>query len=230
MTTGGKAISVLLVDDHAVVREGYRRLLERADGIEVVGEAASAADAYHSFCRLLPDVVVMDISLPDVSGIESMRRLLLREPAARILIFSIHDEAIFPDRAYRAGARGYVTKASAPDVLVDAVRTVARGDVFLSPDIAQTIALRTISGGGDALRTLSDREFEIVRLLAHGHSVRQIAAMLCLNYKTVANYQSLIKQKLKADTAVDVVRIATQSGLLANERDRRSSRMPPSPV
>jgi two-component system, NarL family, invasion response regulator UvrY len=213
-----KAISVLLVDDHAVVREGYRRLLERASGIEVVGEAASAAEAYLAFCRWLPDVVVMDISLPDVSGIEAMRRLLQREPAARILIFSIHEEAIFPDRAYRAGARGYVTKASAPDVLVDAVRAVARGDLFLSPDIAQTVALRAMSGNDDALHALSHREFEIVRLLAHGHSIRQIAAMLCLNYKTVANYQSLIKQKLKADTAVEVVRIAAQSGLLAGDR------------
>jgi len=224
-----KPISVLLVDDHAVVREGYRRLLERADGIEVVGEAASAAEAYHAFCRCLPDVVVMDISLPDVSGIEAMRRLLQREPAARILVFSIHDEAIFPDRAYRAGARGYVTKASAPDVLVDAVRAVARGDVFLSPDVAQTIALRAMSDGDDALRALSDREFEIVRLLVHGRSVRQIAAMLCLNYKTVANYQSLIKQKLKADTAVDIVRIAEQSGLLASDRDRPSPRISTTP-
>lgn len=229
MTADAKPISVLLVDDHAVVREGYRRLLERASGIEVVGEAASAADAYQSFCQCRPDVVVMDISLPDVSGIEAMRRLLLREPAAKVLVFSIHDEAIFPDRAYRAGARGYVTKASAPDVLVDAVRAVARGDIFLSPDIAQTIALQTISGGGDALSTLSDREFEIVRLLAHGRSVRQIATMLCLNYKTVANYQSLIKQKLRADTAVDIVRIAAQSGLLTNDRDRRDPRVPTAP-
>jgi two-component system, NarL family, invasion response regulator UvrY len=227
MSAQVKPISVLLVDDHAVVREGYRRLLERASGIEVVGEAASSAEAYQAFCRWLPDVVVMDISLPDVSGIEAMRRLIQREPSAKILIFSIHDEAIFPDRAYRAGARGYVTKASAPDVLVDAVRAVARGDIFVSPDIAQTIALRTISGDGDALGTLSHREFEIVRLLARGHSVRQIAAVLCLNYKTVANYQSLIKQKLKADTAIDVVRIASQSGLLAADGDRRPSPSPP---
>jgi DNA-binding NarL/FixJ family response regulator len=220
MTAASKPISVLLVDDHAVVREGYRRLLERASGIEVVGEAASAAEAYQAFCRWAPDVVVMDISLPDVSGIEALRRLIQREPLAKVLIFSIHDEAIFPDRAYRAGARGYVTKASAPDVLVDAVRSVARGDIFVSPDIAQTIALRKISGDRDALGALSDREFEIVRLLARGHSVRQIAAMLCLNYKTVANYQSLIKQKLNADTAIDVVRIASQSGLLSENGAR----------
>src|SRR5271154_2900352 len=126
--TPSARIRVLLVDDHAVVREGYRRLLERSHDVCVVGEAASAGEAYQAFCQVNPDVVVMDISLPDVSGIEGMRRLLLRKPTARILAFSIHDEAIFPNRAFKAGAAGYVTKASAPEVLVDAVRTVARGE------------------------------------------------------------------------------------------------------
>jgi two-component system, NarL family, invasion response regulator UvrY len=213
MRADAASISVALVDDHAVVREGYRRLLERAEGIHVVGEAASAADGYQMVCRCSPDVVVMDISLPDVSGIEAMRRLLQREPRTRVLIFSIHDDAIFPDRAFRAGARGYVTKASAPDVLVDAVRAVARGELFLSPDIAQTLALRAIEGDQSAMTALSDREFEIVRLLAQGHSVRRISEMLCLNYKTVANYQSAIRQKLHIETAVDLLRVATRSGL-----------------
>ena len=209
-------ISVLLVDDHAVVREGYRRLLERSGDICVVGEAASAAEAYQSFSAVRPDVVVMDISLPDVSGIEALRRLLLREPRARILAFSIHDEAIFPNRALKAGAAGYVTKASAPDVLVDAVRAVARGEMFLSPDIAQTLALQGVSGNDTALGTLSAREFEIVRLLAKGHSVREIADKLCLNYKTVANHQSNIRQKLGAPTAAHLITIAMRNGLLAD--------------
>jgi two-component system invasion response regulator UvrY len=211
-------ISVLLVDDHAVVREGYRRLLERSHDVRVVGEAASAAEAYRVFCQVSPDVVVMDISLPDVSGIEGMRRLLLREPHSRILVFSIHDEAIFPNRALKAGAMGYVTKASAPEVLVDAVRTVARGELFLSPDIARTLALYGVSGGNTALETLSTREFEIARLLAIGHSVRTIAEKLCLNYKTVANHQSNIRQKLGAGTAGQLIRIATENGLLVESR------------
>jgi DNA-binding NarL/FixJ family response regulator len=216
MTTGAVRISVLLVDDHAVVREGYRRLLERADGIEVAGEAASATEAYQAFRQVDPDVVVMDISLPDVSGIEAMRRLLLRDAGARVLVFSIHDEPVFADRAFKAGARGYVTKASAPDVLVDAVRAVARGDTFLSPDIAQGVAVRALRGTDEhALRSLSDREFEIVRLLAQGRSVREIAELLCLNYKTIANYQWTIRQKLGANTAVQLVRIAAESGLTA---------------
>jgi len=207
-------ISVLLVDDHAVVREGYRRLLERSHDVRVVGEAASGADAYRVFCRLGPDVVVMDISLPDVSGIESMRRMLQREPQSRILVFSIHDEWIFPDRALKAGAMGYVTKASAPEVLVEAVRSVARGEVFLSADIARTIALHEISGKNAPFAALSTREFEIARMLVAGHSVRTIAERLCLNYKTVANHQSSIRQKLGAGTAAQLIRIATDNGLL----------------
>jgi two-component system invasion response regulator UvrY len=207
-------ISVLLVDDHAVVRVGYRRLLERAENVRVIAEAGTAAAAYQAFCQSPPDVVVMDISLPDVSGIESMRRLLLRDPAARVLIFSIHDEAIFANRALQAGALGYVTKASAPDVLVDAVRTVAQGERYLSPDIAKTLALQQLSGDADVMQRLSDREFEIARLLAKGHSVRAVAELLCLNYKTIANYQTIIRQKLDADTPAKFMRIAAQHGLL----------------
>jgi len=211
-----KPISVLLVDDHAVVREGYRRLLERCVDIAVVGEAASAADAYKAFCQLQPDVVVMDISLPDVSGVEAIRRLLLRETRARILVFSIHDEAIFPRRAFGAGALGYVTKASAPEVLVDAVRSVARGEVFLSADVAQTLAVRNLLRQEDALRLLSHREFEILRLLAQGRSLHDIATRLCLTYKTIANYQSIIRQKLGIDNSVQLIRFAAENGLRAD--------------
>jgi DNA-binding NarL/FixJ family response regulator len=209
---------VLLVDDHAVVREGYRRLLERCPEIVVVGEAASAMEAYRKFCELQPDVVIMDISLPDVSGVEAIRRLQLRDASVRILVFSIHDEAIFPKRAFQAGARGYVTKASAPEVLVDAVRSVAKGEVFLSADVAQTLALHTVLKREDALRLLSDREFEILRLVAEGHSLQDIAERLSLAYKTIANYQSIIKQKLGVDTSVQLIRFAAENGLLAPDR------------
>jgi DNA-binding NarL/FixJ family response regulator len=207
-------ISGLLVDDHAVVREGYRRLLERATGIVVAGEAASGNDAYQLYGQINPAVVVMDISLPDASGIETTRRLLQRDSGARVLVFSIHDEPVFPDRAFRAGARAYVTKASAPDVLVDAVRAVARGEMFLSQDVAHALALRKLQNSNDELGSLSDREFEVLRLLAQGRSLRDIAEVLCLNYKTVANYQTIIRQKLRVDTPVQLIRIAEQCGLL----------------
>ena len=209
------AISVLLVDDHAVVREGYRRLLERAVDLRIVGEAATAAEAVRICAQTAPDVVVMDISLPDVSGIEALRRLLARAPEARVLMFSIHDESIFPRHAFAAGALGYVTKASAPDVLVDAVRVVALGRRYLSPDIAHSLALQGI-GGERGIAALSTREFEIARLLALGHPVREIADKLCLSVKTVANHQWAIRQKLGADSAAQFLRIASRDGLIAN--------------
>ena len=195
-------LPVLLVDDHAVVREGYRRLLERSTDIRVVGEAGNGADAYQLLCQHKPAVVVMDISLPDVSGIETARRMLAREPDVRVLVFSMHEEAIFAARALQAGARGYITKASAPEILVDAVRAVARGEIFLSRDIAQTLALRNLLDGDAALKSLSTREFEILRMLATGETLAAIAGKLGLSYKTVANHQSAIRQKLGADRPV----------------------------
>jgi two-component system, NarL family, invasion response regulator UvrY len=142
-----------------------------------------------------------------------MRRLLARDAGARVLAFSIHDEPVFADRAFKAGALGYVTKASAPDVLVDAVRRTARGESFLSADVAQTLALGHLHGREPDLASLSAREFEIVRLLAQGHTVRAIAETLCLSAKTVSNHQSAIRKKLGAQTPVELIRIAAQSGL-----------------
>src|SRR5580704_15793114 len=136
----GNRVTVLLVDDHAVVREGYRRLLERHGDIVVIGEAADASEAHAMFCRLAPDIVVMDITLPGISGIEAMRRMLEHEPAMRTLIFSMHEDVIFAKRALQAGAFGYVTKASAPSILVEAVHAVARGTKYLSADLAQAAA------------------------------------------------------------------------------------------
>ena len=213
-------LKVLLVDDHAVVREGYRRLLDRGNDIRVVGEAGNSADAYQLMCQLQPAVVVMDISLPDVSGIEAARRMLAREPAVRILVFSMHEEAVFAARALQAGARGYITKASAPEILIDAVRAIARGEVFLSPDIAQTLALKNVLDDDAALKSLSAREFEIMRLLVSGHTLNAIADKLGLSYKTVANHQSAIRQKTGAQTAVELLRVAQRSGLVPTENGR----------
>jgi DNA-binding NarL/FixJ family response regulator len=206
-------ISVLLVDDHAVVREGYKRLLELSADVSVAGEAADAAQAYKKFCALQPDVVVMDLALPGASGIEAMRRMLAREPQARVLIFSVHEEAIFVRRALDAGARGYVTKASAPDVLVEAVRSVARRIGYLSPDISQALALRETIQEGPPGRQLSAREFEVLRLLVQGYTLPSIAERLGLSQKTVANHQSVIRHKFGADNGVQLAQIASRLGL-----------------
>jgi len=211
--TDRRPVSVLLVDDHAVVREGYRRLLERHGDIAVIGEAADAVAAHALFCRLDPQIVVMDITLPGTGGIESMRRMLAVNPQTRVLMFSMHEETIFARRALQAGAFGYVTKASAPNVLVEAVHAVAAGRKYLSSDIAQRLALRESIVDSTAADGLSAREFEVLRLLAQGRSIAEIAKSLNLNSKTVANHQSSIKKKLGADTAIQLLKRAAQLGL-----------------
>jgi two-component system invasion response regulator UvrY len=204
-------VSVLLVDDHAVVREGYRKLLERQGGIAVIAEAGDAATAHSLFCRLEPRIVVMDISLPGTSGIEAMRCMLGHNPGARVLIFSMHEDTIFARRALQAGSYGYVTKASAPTVLVDAIHTVAAGKKYLSPEMAQKLALQ--GSNTNPADSLSSREFEVLHMLAQGHSVKEIAESMGLSTKTVANQQSAIKQKLGADTAIELLKKANQLGL-----------------
>ena len=206
-------VGVLLVDDHAVVREGYRLLLERAGDIRVLGEAADAAGAIAQFQALRPQVVVMDIALPGVSGIDALREIRSASPSARVLIFSMYEDAIFAQRALKAGAQGYVTKASAPATLVEAVRAVAAGKMYLTPSLAQDLALRSLSPEPPRGDELSAREFEVLRLLVQGVPVRDIAARLGLTAKTVANHQSLIRQKLGVETAVQLLQAAARLGI-----------------
>jgi len=217
MNDAGSPVSVLLVDDHAVVREGYIRLLERHGDIVVIGEAGDAATAHSLFCHLDPQIVVMDISMPGTSGIEAMRRMLHYKPDARVLVFSMHEDIIFVRRALQAGAFGYVTKASAPNVLVQAIHAIAGGKRYLSPEIAQKLALRDFATDKDAAGSLSAREFEVLRLLTQGQSITEIAQSLGLNAKTVANHQTVIKQKLGAESAIQLLTKAGQLGLMPPE-------------
>lgn len=210
MNRGKARISVLLVDDHAVVREGYRRLLERHREIVVIGEAADATTACALFTSLDPQIVIMDITLPGISGIEAMRRMLVYQREARIIIFSMHEDTIFATRALEAGAYAYVTKASAPNVLVEAVLLVAQGKKYLSPEIAQKLAFRKTGPDGYGL---TGRELEVLQMLVRGQSVEQIAAALGLNSKTVANHQTALRQKLAADTTVELLKRASELGI-----------------
>ena len=205
-------ITILIVDDHAVVREGYRRLLERDPQLEVVAEAAAATEALALEAELEPDVVILDIALPGISGIEILRRIRAHRPDARVLMFSMYQDAIFAERAFDAGARGYLSKASAPDLLVEAVRCVAAGQTYVSPDIKQSLALRA-SGTTELATPLSARELEVLRLLTQGYTVNAIAERLGLSAKTVANHQSSVKQKLGATNALQLILIARQLGL-----------------
>jgi two-component system, NarL family, invasion response regulator UvrY len=203
-------ITVLLVDDHPIVRTGYRHLLQSAPGIAVVAEASDSASAYEAFRSCEPDVVVMDISLPGVSGIEALKRMQAQRPQARILIFSMHDEAIFVSRALRSGAAGFLSKSSAPERLIEAVRAVARGEIYTS---AGDPAGAGVGGADDApaarLNGLSHREAEVLRLWAQGLGLDAIGARLGVSGKTVANYQSLVRQKLGVQNDVQLMRMAT---------------------
>ena len=204
-------IRILLVDDHAVVRSGYHRFLERHADLRIVAEAASADEGYAQFCLHQPDVSVVDISMAGVGGIELIRRMLAREPAARALAFSMHDDAQFVTRALQVGARGYVTKTSQPETLVEAVRSVQAGGLFLSPDVARH---QRAAQADDPLAHLSAKEFEIFRWFAEGHSSQDIATALNLSRKTVANYQTQIKDKLGVSTSAALVHIALRHGVV----------------
>ncbi|HZT03076.1 MAG TPA: response regulator transcription factor [Steroidobacteraceae bacterium] len=204
---------ILLVDDHAIVRQGYRRLLEGEPSILVVGEASNASQACQSVRELSPDVVVMDIALPSTSGIEATRRMLKEQPRLRILMFSMYDDAIYATRALEAGALGYVSKASAPEVLVQAIYSVARGQRYVSPDVAANVARSAAQPGKLEIAALSPREFEVLRLLVQGETVKSIGERLGLSEKTVANHQSAIREKLGARNSAQLARLAAQIGL-----------------
>jgi len=201
-------IKVLLVDDHPIVRTGYRHLLESAPGIVVVAEASDSASAYEAFKALEPDVVVMDISLPGVSGVEAMRRMRAQRPRCRVLIFSMHDEAIFVSRALRAGAAGFLSKSSAPEGLIEAVRAVARGESYASGPARCAANAGREDAPAARLGELSQRESEVLRLWAQGLGADQIGARLGVSGKTVANYQSLVRQKLDVQNDVQLMRLA----------------------
>ena len=216
ITQARRRISVLLVDDHAVVREGYRRLLERDVNLVVVGEAATAAEAIRLDAELRPDVVVLDIALPGVSGIEILRRIISHRPDACVLMFSMHDDGIYAKHAIDAGARGYLSKASAPDLLVQAVRAVAGGGRYLSPDIEMAMNKQS-SAANELAGALSARELEVLRMLSQGYGVEEIGERLGVSPKTAANHQSSIKQKLGATSALQLMLIAQRFGLVSDK-------------
>jgi DNA-binding NarL/FixJ family response regulator len=207
-------IRILLVDDHAVVREGYRRFLERSDDLRVVGEADTADAGYRLWMQCTPDVTVVDLSLRGPGGLQLLARIAARSPDACCLVFSMHEDAVVAQRALQAGARGYVTKGSQPEVLVQAVRAVHAGRTYLSPDIEQDRAALAEDAG--RLATLTGKEHEVFRLLAQGRSVADIARLLHLSAKTVANHQSQIRDKLALATPAALVHLALRHGLVAS--------------
>lgn len=207
-------IRVLLIDDHALVRAGYRYLLESAGNIRVEAEAANAGLGYRRFLRGGIDVTVLDLSLPGAGGLEILRRMRRRDPAARVLVVSMHDEPAMVERALAQGASGYLCKRSNPEMLVEAVIAVAGGDRYVDPALTRS-RLRTSPRGSAGLEKLSEREFEIFRQLAEGQPVEAIARSLCLSTKTIANYGTSIRSKLQVENRAELARVALAAGVVA---------------
>lgn len=207
--------TILLVDDHAVVREGYRSVLQKQPGLRVIAEASDGAEAYRLFKETKPDLVIMDLSMREVGGIEAIRRIRQWDRDARILVFTMHENAGFAVQAIRAGAKGYVTKSSPPEALVQAARDVLAGRVAVSPDISHELALGRLAGETSAADVLTAREFEVLQMLLAERTTDEIANALHLSPKTVANLHSIIKDKLGVGSDIELVRLALRQGLLS---------------
>ena len=209
-------IRVLLVDDHPVVRSGYGRLLEQAGDIAIVAEAGSAEQAYSTFTQHDPDVCVTDLSLPGMGGLELLRRIVAREDRARVLVFSMYDSAQLVRRTLDGGARGFVSKQAAPDDLVAAVRAVHAGQRYLSGNLSRHLLHCGTDDETRRLESLSQREFEMFRLLAEGRSSTDCALVLNISHKTAANMQTRVKAKLNVSTSAALVHLALRSGIIAS--------------
>lgn len=210
-------IKVILVDDHAVVRAGFRMLLSTESDIEVIAEAERGEVACQLYLEQQPDVMVLDLSMPGIGGLESIRRICNRDSNAKILVFSVHDEMVYVDRAMKAGAKGYITKNSAPGILATAIQKIAQGDIYIEQGLMKGMSLQNSESDYQTLvDALSAREFDIFLLLAKGLTAHKIADELCLGYKTVANYGTQIKSKLKVSTVAELAHIAMVLSMMKN--------------
>ncbi|WP_027159233.1 response regulator [Methylobacter luteus] len=208
-------IKVILVDDHAVVRAGFRLLLSSVNHIDVIAEAERGEQACQLYLDKRPDVIVLDLSMPGIGGLESIRRILLRDSTAKILVFSVHDELVYVNRALSAGAKGYITKNTAPAILMEAIEKIAAGETYIEQGLRENLPVQNNESNYRALiDTLSAREFDVFRLLAKGLTIHKISDELCLGYKTVANYGTQIKSKLKVSTTAELAHIAMVLGVM----------------
>jgi len=213
-STSARSTTVMLVDDHAVVRTGFRLLLQGADDIDVIAEADSGEQACARYPECRPDVVVMDLAMAGIGGIEAVKRIIAHDATARILALSAHADASHPRRVLKAGALGYLSKRSAPETLIEAIRTVAARRMYIDASIAQLMAVQDVTGERNPVEQLSAREFEVFVLLARGVSVNQIAETLHLSPSTIGTHLYNIKHKLAVSNQSELTLIAVRQGLI----------------
>jgi two-component system, NarL family, invasion response regulator UvrY len=217
-TTGtGGHTSVMLVDDHAIVREGYRSLLQKQDRLRVVAEANDGAEAYRVYKEVKPDLVIMDLSMPGIGGVEAIRRIRQWDKSAVILVFTMYQSAAYAVQAIKAGARGFVTKSSPPEALLHAIAEVMARRIALSPDIDHELAMSRLANEPSAVDALSPREFEILRMLLAEKSVDDIANILHISVKSAANTRYQIRAKLGVSSDIELVRLALRQRIIAAE-------------
>ena len=208
-------INVLLVDDHALVRTGIRRLLEDSGQVEIVGEADCGEDGMRLVQELGPDVILMDVNMPGIGGVEACRRILQRDPAQKIIVLTIHNEQTFPKRMLEIGARGYLTKECGLDEMLIAIRQVYDGGAYIAPSIAQQLALSLVPGNeSNPIDRLSRREFQVMLMISHGLTNAEISDKLCLSPKTISTYRLRLLEKLGAQNEVDLIKIAVEQGMV----------------
>ena len=207
-------IRVLLTDDHEVVRAGYTRLLESTSDINVIAEASSGEEACTNYFECRPDVLIMDLNMPGMGGLEACRRIMARDPQANILVFSVHENEVMLERALDAGIKGYISKRSASRVMIQAVRKVAAGDVYVGEEMMSHLVGQRKSEDGGQLKDLTPREFEVFRLLADSKSVNEIAGILNISPKTVGHHMTHIKEKLGISNIAGLTHLAIRLGII----------------
>lgn len=207
-------IRVLLTDDHEVVRAGYTRLLESTSDIDVIAEASSGEEACMNYFECRPDVLIMDLNMPGMGGLEACRRIRARDPKANILVFSVHENEVMLERALDAGIKGYISKRSASRVMIQAVRKVAAGDVYVGEEMMSHLVGQRKSVDGGQLKDLTPREFEVFRLLADSKSVNEIAGILNISPKTVGHHMTHIKEKLGISNIAGLTHLAIRLGII----------------
>ena len=208
-------IDVLLTDDHALVRTGIRRLLEDSGEVRIVGEPDCGEDGIKLVQQLNPDVILMDVSMPGIGGVEACRRILQRDPSQIIIVLTVHNEQTFPKRMLEIGARGYLTKECGVDEMLLAIKQVVAGKAYIAPSIAQQLALSLLPGNqNNPIDRLSRREFQVMLMISHGLTNAEISEKLCLSPKTVSTYRLRLLEKLGAQNEVYLVKIAVEQGMV----------------
>ncbi len=211
-----KKITVILVDDHAIVRAGFRLLLSTEADIDVVGEAEKGEQILQLYADLKPNVIVMDLSMAGIGGLETTRRLVLRHEEAKIIVFSVHHEKVYVQRAMNAGAKGYICKHAHPDVLITAIKKVANGEIYVEPNLIDDVGNSPDSMDYQTIvDDFSPREFDVFLLLAKGLTAHDISEKLCISYKTAANYGTNIRTKLNVNSGAELAHIALLLNLMS---------------